>query len=85
VVQSLNTKKSLKLLSLKEIKLLSYDFWKRQSAIDSGHFDNLVYDDGKHRVWVSRMTAADYDGDRDAWMSERLTIEKKSGGSWVKA
>ena len=25
----------------------------------SGHFSNLVYDDGQYRIWLSRMTVAD--------------------------
>lgn len=73
-------------LTYSEIKKLGYDFWKKQKSIDHGHFDNLVYDDGKHRVWISRQSVADYDGDRKAWLAERMTIEhRSSNGNWVKA
>lgn len=82
--KSINTLKSEGLLTLREAKIAGYDFWKRQKAIDQGHFDNLVYDDGKLRVWASRMTLADFDGDRSAWMAERVTFEKRINGDWVK-
>jgi len=72
-------------LSLSQIRSLGYDFWKKQPTIESGQFDNLVYDDGKHRVWVSRQSLADYDGDRRAFMADRLTVEKRTKAGWVKA
>jgi hypothetical protein len=65
--------------------MLGYDFWKRQETLDSGHFDNLKYDDGKIRVWVSRQSIADYGGDKRAWEADRLTIEKNENGDWVRA
>jgi hypothetical protein len=71
--------------SARALKAKGYDYWKRQATIESGHFDNLVYDDGNFRVWVSRQSLADYDGDRKAWMADRLTVEKKTAGRWVKA
>ena len=67
------------------LKSHGYAFWLAQPTLESGHFDNLKYNDGKHRVWVSRQSLADYDGDRKAWMAERLTVEKLVNGSWVKA
>jgi len=61
-----------------------YAYWRSQPALDSGHFDNLVYDDGTYRVWVSRQSLADYDGDRAAWKSEQMTIEQLLKGRWTK-
>jgi hypothetical protein len=55
---------------------------RKAKMIDSGHFDNLKYDDGKARVWITRQTVADYYGDRKAWMQARMTIEQLVGGSW---
>lgn len=46
-------------------------------TIHSGHFDNLKFDDGKNRVWLSRMTVADgmpYDN--------QVTVEKLIDGNW---
>ena len=70
--------------TLPGLRSLGYEYWRDQPAIDSGHFDNLVYDDGHHRVWVSRMSLADYGGNRSAWLAERLTFEKRVNGRWVK-
>jgi hypothetical protein len=70
--------------SAASLRKRGYTYWRQQPALDSGHFDNLVFNDGAHRVWVSRMTVADYGGDRAAWLRERLTIEKLKNGSWVK-
>jgi hypothetical protein len=64
------------------LKSHGYEFWRHHPVLDSGHFDNLVYDDGKHRVWVSRMTLDDYGGDRQAWLAERLTVEELVDGRW---
>lgn len=80
-------KKIAKAVSGRELGSLGYAYWKKQPTIDSGHFDNLKYDDGKHRVWVSRMTQADYGEGREArtaWLSERLTVERLHQGSWEK-
>jgi hypothetical protein len=71
--------------SVASLKKRGYDYWKRQPTLDSGHTDNLVYDDGRARVWVTRMTVADYDGDRRAWMAERLTVEHLVNGVWKRA
>jgi hypothetical protein len=71
--------------TVRALKAKGYDYWKRQPAIEHGHFDNLVFDDGQHRVWVSRATLADYDGDRRAYLADRLTIEHRVGGAWVRA
>ena len=68
--------------SLEEILDLGYGFWSRQPVIERGHFDNLVYDDGGMRVWVSRQTLADYAGDRRAWLADRMTVEEKGPRGW---
>lgn len=71
--------------SLASLRGKSFDYWRRQPVLEQGHTDNLVFDDGQHRVWVSRMTLADYDGDRRAYMADRLTIERRGAGGWVRA
>jgi hypothetical protein len=70
--------------SVKGLKRRGYAFWKHQPVLDRGHTDNLVYDDGRHRVWVSRMTIDDYDGDRQAWLADRLTVEENINGRWTR-
>ena len=57
--------------------------WQKMPTLESGHTDSLKFDDGKHRVWVSRMTLADYGGDRAAFNRERMTVEENVGGVWV--
>ena len=70
--------------TLASLRAKGYEHWKRQRVIESGHTDNLVYDDGNFRVWVSRMGLEDYNGDRRAWMADRMTIERRTGGGWVR-
>jgi hypothetical protein len=70
--------------STRALKARGYDYWKAQPTLESGHFDNLKYDDGARRVWVSRASLADYGGDRRAFVADRLTVEKLVGGNWVK-
>jgi hypothetical protein len=62
-----------------------HEYWSRQRVIDSGHTDNLVFDDGHHRVWVSRMTLDDYDGDRRAYLADRITFERRTPAGWKRA
>jgi hypothetical protein len=71
-------------VSAASLKRLGYEYWRRQPTLESGHFDNLVYSDGKHRVWVSRASVADYGGDRRAWLAERLVVEALHKGRWEK-
>lgn len=60
-----------------------FAYWRRQPVLEKGHFDDLVYDDGRERVWVSRQSLADYDGNRRAWLRDRLTVERRGrGGVW---
>lgn len=50
---------------------------KAMPTIEQGHTDNLKYDDGTYRVWLSRMTKADgmpYDN--------QVTVEQMIGGVW---
>ncbi len=53
-------------------------------ALAQGQADNLVYESPRFRVWVSRMTQADYDGDSASYLAERRTFEEKIGGVWVR-
>jgi hypothetical protein len=66
------------------LKAIGYDVWKSKPTIHSGHFDNLKYDDGKFRVWVSRGTVADFT-DRRQYLRDRLTVEKLTNGRWTRA
>lgn len=47
-------------------------------TISQGQFDNLKYDDGKVRVWLSRMTRAD-----GANYDKQVTVEHLQNGCWV--
>jgi hypothetical protein len=51
-------------------------------TLSEGHMDDLKFDDGKRRVWLSRMTAEDYNDDERAFENELVTIEENKGGSW---
>ena len=48
-------------------------------TIESGHFDNLKHDDGKTRIWLSRMTVED-----GMPYNNQVTVEKKKKGDWKK-
>jgi hypothetical protein len=52
-------------------------------AEDQTH--NLVYDDGEYRVWLSRMTLADYDHNWDAYIKEKIMFEKRVDDKWILA
>jgi hypothetical protein len=54
-------------------------------VLESGHDSDLVFDDGHTRVWRSRMTIEDFDGDKAAWERERVVVEKKTNGRWARA
>lgn len=62
---------------------LGYLFWKRQPTLESYHFDDLKYDNGKIRIFVSRATLADYDFDRRAYEDNKFTVERRIAGRWV--
>lgn len=46
-------------------------------TIHSGQYDNLKYDDGEFRVWVSRMTVDD-----GMEYNRQVTVEKLVNGRW---
>ena len=54
-------------------------------TLEQGHTDNLKFDDGKRRVWLSRMTAEDYGDDERAFENELVTVEQNKGGAWKPA
>ena len=72
-------------LTLGQIKSIPYGVWEGMKTIESGHFDNLKYQSPTFRVWVSRATLADYDGDRAAYARDRFTVEKNVNGRWERA
>lgn len=51
---------------------------KKMPTKDWSHFDNLKYDDGKYRVWLSRMTVAD-----GAPYDNQVTVEQNKNGVWT--
>lgn len=54
-------------------------------TLESGHTDDLKFDDGKHRVWVSRMGPEDYGDDYQSqkrYESDLVTVEHNRGGTW---
>jgi hypothetical protein len=66
-------------------------YWEGLPAIHQSHTSNLVYEDPKYRVFVSRMTPEDYGfGDWQSqsenskalkmWHEERIAVEKKVKG-----
>jgi hypothetical protein len=52
-------------------------------ALTHGQTDKLVIETPRFRVWVSRMTLADYDGDGIAHMNERRSFEELVEGRWI--
>jgi hypothetical protein len=47
-----------------------------------GQFDNLRFDNGKLRLWSTRSTVADYNGDVEAFTKERYVVEELRNGRW---
>lgn len=41
------------------VKYYSASSLRRRPTLSQGQFSNLKIDDGKHRIWLSRMTVAD--------------------------
>jgi len=58
--------------------------WQGMPTLHSGQFDNLKFESATFRVWTSRLTLADYDGNLEAYAEERLTIEKMVNGLWCR-
>lgn len=71
-------------MNLRQLQDVSIQRWEAMPSLESGHTDDLKYDDGRHRVWVSRMTLEDYGGDRRAWLSDLVVIEELRGGRWAR-
>ncbi len=61
---------------------ITFAEWRAMPTLHQGHTDNLKYESPRYRVWVSRMTLADYNGDRDAYMRDRFTIEEYESRQW---
>ena len=51
---------------------------KEQEVLHSGQFDNLMFDNYKMRVWLSRMTIGD-----GAPCNDEITVELLENGRWV--
>lgn len=56
--------------------------WHAFPTLATGQTHDLKYDDGAHRVWVSRMRPEDYETSGDE-LAERLSFERNVGGRWV--
>lgn len=56
--------------------IFTFDEIEAMPTLHSGHFANLKYDDGKIRIWRSRMTIAD--GELDP-----IQVERLEDGVWV--
>jgi hypothetical protein len=55
--------------------------WQALPTLHSGHFDNLKFENAEFRVWVTRLTRADFD-DAQAYSNERMCIEQLVNGVW---
>ena len=51
-------------------------------VIGGGQFDDLRFDNGRLRLWSTRMKIADYDGDVTAWSADRYVVERLVSGAW---
>lgn len=60
-----------------------YEYWVAQPTIEQGHTHNLKFDNGKIRLWISRLTPEDFDGDVAAWRQQRMEFERNVKGKWV--
>lgn len=56
--------------------------WYALPTIRQGHFADLKFENQAFRVWWSRATLADYDGDAHAYAEEQLSFEQFIDGEW---
>lgn len=59
------------------IKRFSLKQLLKMPTIDSGQFDNTKFDDGQHRILLSRMTRAD-----GAMFDHLVDVQQKVGNNW---
>jgi hypothetical protein len=65
-----------------DLSQISLAQWQRAPVLHSGQYDNLVFENDRFRVWVSRSHLTDYNGDAEAYSENRFTIEKLINGRW---
>lgn len=70
--------------TLAELLAVPLAVWQGQPTIESGHFDDLKFQSKAFRVWTSRQSLADYDGDARMYTRERMTVESLIAGIWVR-
>jgi hypothetical protein len=51
-------------------------------TLSSGQDSDLKYESERYRVWCSRMSIHDYDGNNKAYSDERIQIEELIDGRW---
>jgi hypothetical protein len=66
-----------------QLSAISFDEWQQQPTIHEGQYDNQKFDSPRFRVWVTRCSVEDYDGDVAAYEAEKLVIEKLIDGRWT--
>jgi hypothetical protein len=56
--------------------------WQAFPTLGQSQTHDLKFDDGSHRVWVSRMRPVDHET-AEQEMAERVLYEHNDGGRWV--
>ena len=79
-LQSMKSPRDLEFNSLYNISLAKLQSMR---PIAEGQTDNLVIQTERFRVWVSRMSSVDYDGDATSCMNERRSFEEFVDGRWI--
>jgi hypothetical protein len=71
--------------TFKELYQLFDHEWAARPTLHVGQTHDLKYDDGQHRVWMSRLRPEDYDVPEPArkQLDERRVIERFEGGRWI--
>jgi hypothetical protein len=67
-----------------DLSQISLGQWQRAPVLHQGQYDNLVFENDRFRVWLSRQSLFDYGNDAEAYSNERYTIEKLIDGRWTK-
>jgi hypothetical protein len=67
-----------------DLSQISLGQWQRAPVLLQGQYDNLVFENDRFRVWVSRSSIYDFSGDHFLYNEERYTIEKLIDGRWKK-
>lgn len=69
--------------TIDELAGITVHEWLRFPTLAIAQDSDLKYSGDRYRVWCSRMTIEDYDGNADAYLKERVQYEELIDGRWT--